>query len=286
MKKLYKKGFSLAEILIALGIISIISTMGMTIARKSIDRAYNLYIYSSYKGISEAINIANADITNTNNALDYSNPFGLKNSLIDSLTNYANSILGTLSASDDVVATGDQISFNVPNGVSYRIIKSDCTSRCDATLGPTTSFEQDHSANYVIAVTIPQRKTRDTSTATYCLLYQTNSPHELLIPINSGVDDDGTRVCATSDSLSNLASRIDLLPFFVDTGIEGRVLRTGQNGATEYNRRRFRSFERAYCEVFGQNIEYNGTEIIECPIQLTDEERGLGSVLLISPQHL
>lgn len=276
MKKLYKKGFSLAEILIALGIISIISTMGMTIARKSIDRAYNLYIYSSYKGISEAINIANADITDTNNALDYSNPFGLNNSITD----YANSILGTLSASN-VDATVNRISFNVPNGVSYRIIKSDCTSRCDA-----TSFEQDHSANYVIAVTIPQRKTRDTSTATYCLLYQTNSPHELLIPINSGVDDTGARVCATSDSLSNLASRIDLLPFFVDTGIEGRVLRTGQNGATEYNRRRFRSFERAYCDVFGQDIEYNGTEIIECPIQLTDEERGLGSVLLISPQHL
>ena len=58
MKK-NKKGFSLAEILLTLGIIAVIATLGFTATKKSIDNAYNLYIYTGYKGLTDAIFNAN-----------------------------------------------------------------------------------------------------------------------------------------------------------------------------------------------------------------------------------
>ena len=38
-----KSGFSLAEMLIALAIIAVISTMAFTISKKGTERAYNMY---------------------------------------------------------------------------------------------------------------------------------------------------------------------------------------------------------------------------------------------------
>ena len=59
MKKI-KKGFSLAEILIAVGIISVIATIGFSITTKGIDKAYDLYIYNGYNSLTNAINDVNA----------------------------------------------------------------------------------------------------------------------------------------------------------------------------------------------------------------------------------
>ena len=69
MKKNIKKGFTLAELLISIAIISIISTMGIVISKKGMDKAYDYYVYNSYKSISSAIGdaISNGysyDITN------------------------------------------------------------------------------------------------------------------------------------------------------------------------------------------------------------------------------
>lgn len=60
MKKL-KKGFSLAELLIALGIVAVIATMGFTISKQGIENAYNQYFYTGYKGIYDAITAASND---------------------------------------------------------------------------------------------------------------------------------------------------------------------------------------------------------------------------------
>ena len=57
MKK--TKGFSLAEVLIALAIVSIIATLGFTIAKKGIEDAYNLYIYTAYSSMQKVIIDAN-----------------------------------------------------------------------------------------------------------------------------------------------------------------------------------------------------------------------------------
>ena len=55
MKKNSKKGFSLAEVLISVGIVSVIATLGFSVARTNLDRAYNMYVYTGAKYLSDAI---------------------------------------------------------------------------------------------------------------------------------------------------------------------------------------------------------------------------------------
>ena len=62
MNKKVKSGFSLAEVLIALAIISVIATMGFSIAKKGIANAYQGYYYAGYQGMDSAIKIAVKEI--------------------------------------------------------------------------------------------------------------------------------------------------------------------------------------------------------------------------------
>ena len=62
MKKNSKKGFSLAEVLISVGIVSVIATLGFSVARTNLDRAYNMYVYTGAKYLSDAI--TDAEIRN------------------------------------------------------------------------------------------------------------------------------------------------------------------------------------------------------------------------------
>ena len=50
-----KKGFSLAEVLIALTIAAIVAIFGFSIAKKGIAKAYDRYIYAGYYAISIAL---------------------------------------------------------------------------------------------------------------------------------------------------------------------------------------------------------------------------------------
>ena len=55
MNRYFKKAFTLTELLIALAIISIIAVMMMSISKKGMEDALNLYYYTGYKGMSDAI---------------------------------------------------------------------------------------------------------------------------------------------------------------------------------------------------------------------------------------
>ena len=92
--------------------------MGITIARKGIDRAYNLYVYSSYKGIQEAINIANAEANDSDGGLI---PARLMTT--EGLSIFISSLLQTLSGK---ILTVDKYSAKseTPNGVTYEIHES------------------------------------------------------------------------------------------------------------------------------------------------------------------
>ena len=71
MMKKIKTGFSLAELLIGLVIAAIIATMGMSIAKKGIENSYDAYIYTGYKGITDAITEANANGNTLYNTKQY-----------------------------------------------------------------------------------------------------------------------------------------------------------------------------------------------------------------------
>ena len=54
MKQL-KKGFTLAEVLLAIAIIGVVTAMGMLITKEGATKAYNLFYYTGYKNLLNAI---------------------------------------------------------------------------------------------------------------------------------------------------------------------------------------------------------------------------------------
>ena len=66
MKKFFR-GFTLAELLLCVGIIGIVSAMGMTVAKIGTDKAYNSYYYAGYINLYNAIADAKSQVKETNN---------------------------------------------------------------------------------------------------------------------------------------------------------------------------------------------------------------------------
>ena len=70
--KLSKLGFTMAELLLCIAIIGIVSAMGMTITKKSTEKAYNLFYYTgyvnAYNAIADAVAAGDASMTQTNGA--------------------------------------------------------------------------------------------------------------------------------------------------------------------------------------------------------------------------
>ena len=65
MKKFFR-GFTLAELLLCVGIIGIVSAMGMTVAKISTDKAYNSFYYAGYINLYNAIADAKSQGKETN----------------------------------------------------------------------------------------------------------------------------------------------------------------------------------------------------------------------------
>ena len=67
------RGFTLAELLLCIGIIGVVSAMGMVIAKRGTDSAYNLYYYSGYINLYNAIADAKTkpDINTNQNIMEH-----------------------------------------------------------------------------------------------------------------------------------------------------------------------------------------------------------------------
>ena len=209
--KINKKGFSLAEVLIAVGIVSIIATMGFSIANKGIDRAYDLYVYSGYKGITDAIASATSNgLQLSSNANINTQPF---------TTHIVDLLEGKM-----LNEPGEQFAhFSTINGTNY-IIGFSANRTVD-----TTTYE-----DYFIQMQIPSRKTSaDTGRDVICLYY--TQQYNQLIPYNTD------NSCTSTGKGINLFERMDLLPFYLDDGTVGKI----SNG--EYRRKTYGSFKTIFC---------------------------------------
>lgn len=102
-----KKGFSLAELLIVVAIISVIATMGFTISSKGIDKAFGLYAYNGYQSIGQAM----GEITSTNTDQIETDLCGIFN-----------------GASKDNTTIAGQTVVKTTNGIRYNIIARDANS--------------------------------------------------------------------------------------------------------------------------------------------------------------
>lgn len=210
--KINKKGFSLAEVLIAVGIVSIIATMGFSIANKGIDRAYDLYVYSGYKGITDAINSA------TTNGLK------LTGSTNIDTQNFTKHIVDLFEAEESLSQPNTSSArFDTISGITYTIGYS--TTRAVG----TNTYD-----DYYIEMQVPARKTSaDTGRDVICLYY--TPQYSQLIPYN--MDDN----CTSTGKGIELFERMDLLPFYLDDGRVGKIV----DG--EYRRKIYGSFKTIFC---------------------------------------
>lgn len=102
MKKITKKGFSLAEVLISIGIVSVIATLGFSITKKNIDNAYNMYVYTGASALTDAILDAEYK-DRTNN--------------ITNLTNHLRTLFNDLREPGEE----EDYTINAKNGISFKI---------------------------------------------------------------------------------------------------------------------------------------------------------------------
>jgi prepilin-type N-terminal cleavage/methylation domain-containing protein len=184
-----KNGFSLAELLIAIGIISVIATLGFSVAKKGIDKAYNLFIYTGYKGINTAILDANA------------HGFFLDSSGTTS-ANFYNHVINLLSG------TGNSANFTTPKNISYSF------RYIGQSKDPVTNINK---MVYYVEMNIPCKKTSTKSSNKICLAYLPQDEYGILIPF-----DEDSGVCKSD---IDLTERIDLLPFYIDDGLVGRSIK-------------------------------------------------------------
>ena len=107
----YKRGFSLIEVLLVMSIIAVITTMGLSVSKRNVDRAYNYYWYTGYSALVDATRDAVM-----NNRLDTSNPSG-------SLNGYGAYIgLNLMGVSPDKYDySNNKATINAPNGIRYEI---------------------------------------------------------------------------------------------------------------------------------------------------------------------
>lgn len=237
-----KKGFSLAELLIAMAIIAIIAIMGVTIARKGIENAYDGYIFTGYKSIQDAFISANADglriESNINNA-------GARVAYADIRT--GSDFINKIKLLFDIPANIDDESnvstmsvFTASNGITYRIRRiSTATSGINLVYAIDIQFPTANIAN-------PDSRRWTT------VLYAPNTNYSILLPLKRPQMTDATHLQADYIDISN---RRDLVLSYIDDGIAGRNI----NG--NFTPRTFMTLNDSLCNTQGNLTLKSNNEI-------------------------
>ena len=228
MKKL-KKGFSLAELLIAMGIIAVIATMGFSISKKGVENAYNLYFYTGYKGLYDAITETNSEEIDLINITQGPVGIFINRTLND---DFIDNMAKLLKVDNVVTLENGHKSLTAPNGINYEIWFPNLNT-FNSTANPGIGYP------YIdIIMTVPQVRRNGVLNQTE-FIYVPQYEGGMLIPI--------TR----NDNTLDLQNRKDLIPFYGENGINGKVIiPDGSNQPNNFQRRRFYSFREAYCKKY------------------------------------
>lgn len=253
MKKRTKKAFSLAELLIALGIISVISTMGITIGKKGVERAFNQYYFTAYNGLYSII----FDAVENNIPIYNSETTGLcpTTDFADNLKRYKITV-GKNEVDNPLAYTACDQSFKAPNSVAV-------------TIGPTQAEGTTGEIYAPMTLSFPAPNGKR---AHYEVYYFPTYMNGILMP------------SLTTNSAQNVISvqnRPDLLPFYIDDGESGRLVSiyddTSQSytvmvydkandtykalsESNAYTPFKYQSFSNAYCDAGYSPL----TNIITC----------------------
>lgn len=211
MKK-NKSGFSLAEILIALAIISVIATACFSIAKRGIERAYDQYIYTGVQGLTEAIRYAKTQTYTDENG-------GIHTvDIINSTSNFYKHIKEALNGKE----TGNEAIILAPNNIKYTFKKYRAT---------------DNGISYTVTMKVPSSKNSAENSSEYILFYIADPQYEMIIPIRN------------SANTIRLDQRMDLLPYYIDNGTSGRFTINGPD-KREFQKTQYYSFRDAFCRSY------------------------------------
>ena len=263
MKKNTKAGFSLAEFLIVLTIISILTTLGITISQRGIEKAYNYYFYNGYKSISYAI----ADA--------FSNDISLRDNTFNDAfyngKNFLSHIFGVLGTTNASYTYGQNSTFTeakTDNNIAYL-------------------FRDDQDGEYtklLISMAIPSANPQDNNQKIVYLLLDTTHPELGLIPSST----DGFQ----------LLDRKDLLPFTIDDGEKGKIVQFYDENQEKLkdpefinsDKREVYSYREAVCLAYGENeIEFKSGNIdmkFEIKCDNIQQQPKSGSLKLLDPKKV
>lgn len=270
MKKNIKKAFSLAELLIALGIISVIATMGITIGKKGVERAFNQYYFSAYDGLYAII----YDAIENNIPIYSSEAVGLcpTTDFTNNLKRYKITV-GKSEVDNPLAYTACDQSFKGTNNIAVTIGKTVAETTTGNIYAPMT-----------LSFPAPNGKR-----AHYEVYYFPSYMNGILIP---------SPTTNSAKNVINVQNRPDLLPFYIDDGESGRLVPIYQNGnytvmvydkdadqykdlseTDAYTSFKYQSFSKAYCEAGYSSL----TDIITC--DGTNTNTNSSTKLVIKPAN-
>ncbi len=244
--KFFQKGFTIAELLLVIAIIGIVSAMGASITKKTTEKAYNLFYYTGFTNLYNAY----AD-TKINSGKTESNRVGggTCNINISTPICHINNLLGTTA-------------YNGNGG--FTII---------ARNGITYEFEVNNDISPIL-MGIPQPKTRNNPNGrVFVMIMPTQSDGstgiergEYLIMVDTNKFSGASGIIPGRPYL-HLGSRRDLLPTYIDDGIKGRMRTDLTSGQTAYNHiDEYYSYDQAICSALKKRNprNFSGSIILKC----------------------
>lgn len=206
MKKNFKSGFTLVELLLCIAIIGVVSALGMNITKHSTAKAYKLFYYSAYTNLYDAICYAEENKAEDNEAT--------KDSVIGDRAEFIKLLNAALGKTDNQGKTEDPENGNIittSNGIKYTIGNPE-GDKCPITMQvPQAKTKKNNGFETVNLVYMPTN------------IVGKNNLGSMLIPVEGGS--------------VNLQNRKDLLPFYIDDGL---------NNSKEIA---YFPFDEAYCRM-------------------------------------
>lgn len=257
--KIMKKGFSLAEVLIAVTIAAIIGTLGFTIAKKGIARAYDRYVYAGFYALDIALKDAAHYVKEGETSpMQLSECFANGTIGINSIedpdadnTCYFTQRLYDVLEGRNRHGSDRELAFDVPNGINFSI------NSIGAITSPTEAVPKPRNT-YAILITVPSVKTSNNSSRIVLLGFVENHSYippsqaadPSVVPVEENIlvpyyNAANTMGFGATQFIQNINERIDLLPFYLENETTGKVI----DGA--YVPRRFHNARQAYCTAIG-----------------------------------
>lgn len=240
--KLSKLGFTMAELLLCIAIIGIVSAMGMTITKKSTEKAYNLYFYTGYVNLYNAIADAvesGEDAYPSGLCTGMPTSTGMPNNMPTHETPFVRHIAKVLGVDEgELKPNGGSGSFTTKNGIEYIFLNQATCPGANAAR---------------IYMYVPAAKTRNNNGRIGTELFYMSDIQQL-VPTNHANQYNNNKVIS-------LQERRDLLPAYIDDGRVGRN-NTLNRANWEYERPIYGSYKDVFCSIYGTSKKIDGA--IDC----------------------